>query len=158
APPFGASHALELSLERRRADGRHLDVEHGLDGRPDLDLVRVGPDAECHRVQLFLLPHTLFRHQRTDQDLPGRSAHDSASSRATRPARSHTTRCACSSWYTETCAGVSTVIQGTLRAARTSPPSSSLTTMSVETPATPRPESRPTSDFVFPSRTSSVST
>src|SRR5215470_7910496 len=158
APPLGAAHPLQLSLERGCADGRHLDVEHALDGRPDLHLVRVGPHPERHSVLLFLLPHALFRHQRTDQDLAGGPAHDNASSSATRPARSHTTRCACSSWYTDTWAGVSTVIQGTLRAARVSPPSSSRTTMSVETPATPRPESRPTSDFVFPSRTSSVST
>src|SRR5437867_3976969 len=97
APPLGPTHALQLPLEGGGPDGRHLDVEYGLDGHANLDLVRVGPDPERHRVQLFLLPHALFRHQRTDENLARRSAHDSASSRATRPARSQTTRRARSS-------------------------------------------------------------
>src|SRR5438309_9247896 len=47
APSLGATHTLQLSLERGRPDGRHLDVEHGLDRHADLDLVRVGPDRNA---------------------------------------------------------------------------------------------------------------
>src|SRR6266446_5447562 len=75
APPLGPTHPLQLALEGRRPDGRHLDVEDGLDGHANLDLVRVGPDPKRHRVLFFLLPHALFRHQRSDQDLARRSAH-----------------------------------------------------------------------------------
>src|SRR2546425_1230309 len=75
APPLGTTHPLQLSLERGRPDGGHLDVEHGLDGYPDLDLVGIRPDPERHGVLLFLLAHALFRHERPDQDLSRRASH-----------------------------------------------------------------------------------
>src|SRR5438876_6043888 len=62
------THALELALEGRGADSRHLHVEHALHRAPDLHLVGVGADTEGHGVELFLLPHTLLRHDRPEND------------------------------------------------------------------------------------------
>src|SRR5262245_65465911 len=69
APPLGPAHALQLALEGRGAHRRYLDVEHGLHGGANLELVRVGPDPERHRVLLLLLSHYLFGLQWTDENL-----------------------------------------------------------------------------------------
>src|SRR5262245_65250960 len=75
-----ATHALELALERRRADRGHLHVEDRLHRVPDLYLVRIRADAERHRVVLLLLPHALLRHDRAEDDLTRIPSHDNASS------------------------------------------------------------------------------
>src|SRR5437870_464394 len=63
APPLGTAHPLQLPFERGGPDGGYLDVEHGLDGHPDLDLVGVRPAPERDAVLLFLPAHALFRHE-----------------------------------------------------------------------------------------------
>src|SRR2546425_10009666 len=75
APPLGTAHPLLLPFERGGTDGGYLDVEPGLDGPPDLDLVGVRPDPERDGVLLFLLAHALFRHEWPDQDLSRRAGH-----------------------------------------------------------------------------------
>src|SRR3990172_9310889 len=149
SPALVAAHPLELALEGRGPDRGDLHVEHGLDRDANLDLVGVGAHPERDRVQLVLLPHALLGHERPDQDLARRPAHRaSASSSATRPARSNTTRCAASSWWTETWPGVTTSSHGTLRAARASTGPSSRTTSSAGAPVRPSEPSSFTSAFV----------
>src|SRR5262245_44500907 len=95
-PPAPASlepaHPLPLAFARRRPHGRDLDVEDLLDGVADLHLVGVGRHLEGDRVQVVLLLHALLGHQGTNQHR-ARVLHDlSPSSRASRAARSKTTR------------------------------------------------------------------
>src|SRR5687767_7729214 len=99
SPPLVPAHPLELSVVVHRADVGHFHVEHRLDRRPDLDLVRVRAHLERDGVLFFLLAHVLLGHERTDQDVARRTTHWlSASSSATRPRRSNTTRRARMSW------------------------------------------------------------
>src|SRR5438105_4525860 len=78
------AHPLQLALVGGGADGRDLDVEHPLDGGPDLHLVGVRTHPERDGIQRFLLLHRLLGHQRPDEHLT-RVPHDaSASSSACR--------------------------------------------------------------------------
>src|SRR5678816_3724705 len=91
--PLVTSHALELAREGGRADGDDLHVEDRLDGGTDLHLVGVRSHLEGHGVEVFLLLHALLGHERANDDVARVPVHWlSASSRATRPPRSNTTR------------------------------------------------------------------
>src|SRR3990172_8002873 len=155
---FELAHALPLAFVGRRADGRHLDIEHLLHRLADLHLVGVQGDLEGHRVELLLLLHALLGHQRANE-YGARVPHfDSASCRLSSAAFSNTTRWLRRTWYTEAWDGVSTWSHPRLRAARSSASLRSDTTRSVGPGVTPRAVSRAESALVLGSVTSSRST
>src|ERR1043165_3002798 len=63
------AHAAFLAAAVHRVHRHDVDLEQGLDGFPDLDLVRIGVHLEGVRAELVLQVHRLLADARTADDL-----------------------------------------------------------------------------------------
>src|SRR5688572_3395660 len=85
AASLRAAEALDLAVHRLRAHVLDLDLEDGLDGTLDLDLVRFGVDLEGVLVRLLAQDRSLLRDQRPLDHLPSILHRANTSVRRSRP-------------------------------------------------------------------------